>query len=96
MDFNNASDSYNYSWFDWCSCGDLSWCDLFCSGDMYGCGLNNFFSDPTVLAPGRTLNVGQGQCQEKFFMVGRSIGRMGVGRQRALSDGGRTEVFTSF
>ena len=32
----------------------------------------------------------------EVFMVGRSVGRRGVGRQRALSDGGRTEVFTSF
>ena len=26
-------------------------------------------------------DVGQGQCQEKFFMVGRSVGRRGVGRR---------------
>ena len=44
MDFNNESDGYNFSWFVWCSCGDLSWCDLFCGGDMYGVILNNFFS----------------------------------------------------
>ena len=34
-----------------------------------------------LLAPGRTSDVGQGQCQEKFFMVGRSVGRRGVGRR---------------
>ena len=51
--------------------------------------------DPTVLAPGRTSDVGQGQCKEKFFMVSRSVGRRGVGKRRALSDGGRTEVLTS-
>ena len=34
-------------------------------------------------------DVGQGQCQEKFFKVGRSNGRRGVGWRRALSDGGQ-------
>ena len=42
-----------------------------------------------VLAPVRTSDVGQGQCQEKFFMVSRSVGRRGVGRRRALWDSGR-------
>ena len=37
----------------------------------------------------RTPDVGQRQCQEKFFMVGQSVGRRGVRRRRALSDGGR-------
>ena len=41
------------------------------------------------LTPGRTSDMGQGQCQEKFFMVGRSVGRRGVGRRRALLDGGQ-------
>ena len=46
-----------------------------------------------VLAPGRTSDVRQQQCQEKFFMVRRSVGRRGVGQQRALSDGGqRTDI----
>ena len=35
------------------------------------------------------VDVGKGQCQEKFFMVGRSVGRRGVRRQRALSDSRR-------
>ena len=39
------------------------------------------------LAPGRTSEVGQGQSQEKFSMVGRSVGHWGVGRRRAESDG---------
>ena len=38
---------------------------------------------------GWTSEVGQEQCQEKFFMVGRSVGRRGVGRQRAELDGGQ-------
>ena len=33
--------------------------------------------------------------QEKFIMVGRSVGQRGVGRRRALLNGGRTEVLTS-
>ena len=41
------------------------------------------------MAPGRMSDVGQGQCQEKFFMVGRSVGRRGVRQRRALSDSGR-------
>ena len=48
------------------------------------------------LAPGLTSEVGQGQSQEKLLMVGRSVGQRGDGRRRAESDGGRTEVFTSF
>ena len=36
------------------------------------------------LAPGRTSDVGQGQYQEKFFMVGRSVSQRGVGGE---SDG---------
>ena len=34
-------------------------------------------------------DVRQGQCQEKFFMFGRFVGWRGVGRRRALLDGGR-------
>ena len=44
---------------------------------------------------GPRSDVGQGQCQEKLFMVGRSVGRRGEGRRRALSDGWLTEYFTS-
>ena len=44
---------------------------------------------PSVLAPGRTADVGQGQCQEKIFIVGRSVGWRGVRWRRALLDGGR-------
>ena len=51
------------------------------------------------LAPGRTSKVGQGQSQEKFFMVGRSVGRRGGGMAKGgvggrTADGGWTKVFT--
>ena len=48
MDVNNDSHSYNYSWLVLCSCGDLSWCDLFCGCCMYGCGLKFFDLFPPV------------------------------------------------
>ena len=51
-------------------------------------------TDPTVLAPGRTSDVGQGQRQEKFF-YGQSV-RRSEGSRTAKGIVGRTEVFTSF
>ena len=34
MDINNDNYSYNYLWFVWCSCGNLSWWACLCT---YGC-----------------------------------------------------------
>ena len=53
-----------------------------------------------VIWVGPKSDVGQGQCQEKFFMVGRSVGLSvrgesdGGGHCRT-ADGGRTEVLAS-
>ena len=51
----------NNSWLDWCSCGDLSWCDLFCSGYIYTTVAKNlptniFHSNSTVMPPVYTGN----------------------------------------
>ena len=43
MDFNNASDSYNYSWLDWCWCGNLSWWACFVVVTCISVGMINFF-----------------------------------------------------
>ena len=55
------------------------------------------FLSSTVFAPGRTLDVGQGQCQEKFLWSDSpSVGGESDGKRHCRkADCGRMEVFTA-